>query len=127
MLYLATGLWPIVHYRSFERVTGPKRDDWLVKTTGGLIAAIGATLWTSARDPGAARTTNVLAATSATALAAADIVFVVRRRISPIYLVDAAVELALAWLAVARLRQAARSAAIPSSSFASASTRSNQR
>lgn len=40
MFYLAAGLWPIVSLHSFEAVTGPEQDDWLVKTIGGLIAAI---------------------------------------------------------------------------------------
>ncbi len=39
--YVATGLWPILNMRSFEMVTGPKRDKWLVKTVGALITAIG--------------------------------------------------------------------------------------
>ncbi len=42
--WLAAGVWPLLHYRSFEAVTGPKQDDWLVKTIGGLIAVVGATL-----------------------------------------------------------------------------------
>ncbi|MGQ0534782.1 MAG: hypothetical protein ACT4PT_01775 [Methanobacteriota archaeon] len=28
--YLAMGGWPLVHRASFEAVTGPKTDDWLV-------------------------------------------------------------------------------------------------
>ncbi len=35
---LLTGMWPLVHYRSFEWVSGPKVDDWLVKCVGGLAA-----------------------------------------------------------------------------------------
>src|SRR5687767_12121314 len=42
--YFATGVWPILHLRSFERVTGPKLEGWLVKTVGALIAVIGATV-----------------------------------------------------------------------------------
>ena len=36
VFYLATGLWPIVHLPSFERVTGRKKEKWLVKAMGGL-------------------------------------------------------------------------------------------
>ena len=32
--YVASGLWPIFHRRSFEAVTGPKKDWWLVVTVG---------------------------------------------------------------------------------------------
>lgn len=42
--YLATGIWPLVSMRTFERVTGPKTDKWLVKTAGVLITAIGGAL-----------------------------------------------------------------------------------
>jgi len=42
--YLVTGAWPLLHYSSFERVSGPKRDDWLVKTLGLLLLPIAATL-----------------------------------------------------------------------------------
>ena len=94
-LYLVTGLWPILHYRSFERVTGPKRDDWLVKTTGGLIAAIGASLLA---DRGDGR--GILGPASAAVLAAADVVYASRRRISRVYLLDAIAEVAIigAWM-----------------------------
>jgi hypothetical protein len=43
--YLAgTGIWAVVHRRSFEAVTGPKHDYWLVRIVGALAAVLGATL-----------------------------------------------------------------------------------
>ena len=30
-LYVVTGVWPLLHMASFEAVTGPKTDDWLVR------------------------------------------------------------------------------------------------
>ena len=42
--YLATGIWPLLSIGTFEVVTGPKMDDWLVQTVGVLAACIGATL-----------------------------------------------------------------------------------
>src|SRR5438874_11329800 len=42
--YLLTGLWPLLAISSFQRVTGPKHDLWLVQTVGVLIAVIGGTL-----------------------------------------------------------------------------------
>lgn len=36
-IYVVSGVWLIVHSHSFERVTGPKADRWLVKTVGGLL------------------------------------------------------------------------------------------
>ena len=34
------GLWPLVDMRSFEAVTGRKRDRWLVNTVGLLLASL---------------------------------------------------------------------------------------
>src|SRR3954470_3170999 len=44
LYFTLTGIWPILHLRSFEAITGRKRDRWLVKTVGGLIAVVGASL-----------------------------------------------------------------------------------
>src|SRR5215208_8480585 len=44
LFYLATGIWPLISIRTFELVTGPKTDRWLVKTAGVVITAIGAAL-----------------------------------------------------------------------------------
>jgi hypothetical protein len=99
--FVATGLWPLVSIESFERVTGPKADRWLAQTVGVLVATIGAAIGLA----GARRTLTpelrLLALASAVGLAGVDLVFVARRRIAPIYLADAAVELVLAagWLA----------------------------
>ena len=41
---VASGVWAVFHRRSFEAVTGPKFDYWLVQTVGGLAAAAGVTL-----------------------------------------------------------------------------------
>ena len=41
---IATGIWPIAHRRSFEHVTGPKHDFWLVRVVGGLVAVAGIAL-----------------------------------------------------------------------------------
>jgi hypothetical protein len=98
--YIATGLWPVVHLRSFEAVTGPKLEGWLVKTVGLLVTAIGATLLVGRSDPGAERTIRVLGMTSAAALAGVDVYYAGKRRIKRVYFADAALELAfvVAWL-----------------------------
>lgn len=104
LFYAATGAWSIVDDRSFQAVTGPKTDVWLVKTVGALVAAVGGALaYAGARG----RTTPELAlvgAGCAAALAAVDATYVARRRISRVYLLDAAAELALvaAWGAALR-------------------------
>ncbi len=94
--YLATGLWPIVHLPSFEAVTGPKLEGWLVKTVGAMIAVAGSSMLAAGRARSVGAPTALLAAGSAAALAAVDLWYAgVRRRIRPIYLADAVVELAL--------------------------------
>jgi hypothetical protein len=51
------GAWPIASMRTFEQVTGPKHDDWLVRTVGGLCVAIGTGLIGRQR-PGRGRATS---------------------------------------------------------------------
>ena len=95
IFYVATGLWPIFHLASFEAVTGPKVDKWLVRTMGGLIAAVGASLIAGAYEPRTARAVRVLGIGSAAALGIADILYAVRGRISKVYFGDAVAEAAL--------------------------------
>ena len=94
--YVATGLWPIVHLRSFERVTGPKVDGWLVKTTGGLIAAVGAALLAGAFERRSGRHRS--GALAVLGVASAFALYVARGRISRVYLADAAAEAAVCGL-----------------------------
>jgi hypothetical protein len=102
MFYVTTGLWPVVHLRSFEAVSGPKTDKWLVRTTGGLIAAVGAALLVGAFERHRSRALTVLGIGSAFALAAADVIFVGKRQIPRVYLADAAAEAAAiaAWTTI---------------------------
>lgn len=44
---MATGVWPLVHRSSFEAITGPKTDFWLVRTVGGLATVCGVVLGVS--------------------------------------------------------------------------------
>jgi hypothetical protein len=99
--FVTTGVAPFISRRFFERVTGRKRDWWLVQTVGALLTGVGGTLGASAARGGIRPEVRLLGATTASTLAAIDIVHVARRRISPVYLADAAVELAFTalWLA----------------------------
>jgi hypothetical protein len=93
----ASGAWPIVHMRSFEAVTGPKLEHWLVRTVGVLLFALGGTLVLAASRDRVTPELRLLAGSSAAGLAAIEVWYAGRRRrISPIYLADAAVELAIA-------------------------------
>lgn len=103
--YSATGIWPLLHMRSFLAVTGPKKDLWLVETVGLLVTCIGAQLLQSSRSPESAREVRTLASACAAALAGIEIYHVARRTIRPVYLLDAAAEISLAWLWTRGTRQ----------------------
>jgi hypothetical protein len=102
--FLATGLWPLVHMPSFLRVTGPKRDVWLVRTVGALIAVTGATILSAAQRNRVTGEIAFLAAGTAGALGAVDTIYTVRGRIPPVYLLDAVAEAGLValWLGLSR-------------------------
>lgn len=104
--YVTTGAWPLLGMSSFERVTGPKTDRWLVKTAGTLIGVIGASLLRAGLRGRGLEEARWLAASSAAALAMVDAIYVARRCISPVYLLDAVVEVGLltAWLPRRRRR-----------------------
>jgi len=99
-VFLFGGLWPILHIRSFEWVTGPKADRWLVKTVAGLLTVIAVALLGAAKERRITPELEVVATGSAAVLATIDVVYVSRRRISRVYLLDAAAQLAIigAWL-----------------------------
>ena len=76
---------------SFLAVTGGKEDLWLVETVGVLVVAIGAALLFTRADL-LSSGTALLAINSAAGLAAIDVIYVVKKVISPIYLADAVTE-----------------------------------
>lgn len=98
--YVVTGMWPLVSMSTFEAVTGPKTDDWLVKMVGALAAVIGATLLVSIRRVPVAGPIVFLAVAAATAFTAIDVVSTLNGTIRPVYLGDAAVEAILAFVLV---------------------------
>lgn len=104
--FAATGIWPILHLRSFETVTGPKVDGWLVKTFGALVGVVGGALVIGAFESPRSRTLRTLGIGSAAALALADAIYAGKGRIARIYLADALVEAAIvgAWLLKKRRR-----------------------
>jgi hypothetical protein len=93
--YVATGVWPIVHAASFQYVTGPKTDVWLVQTFGALLAVLGALLLVKGLRKETGSSEVALGVGAAAVLAIADIYFAGRGVISAVYLADAAAEMAL--------------------------------
>lgn len=105
------GIWPLIDIQSFKFVTGEKTDHlvtgresdhWLVMTVGLLVTTVGITLLTGAWRRRPSLELGVLALGSAISLAAIDFIYVARKVILPIYLVDGIIEcLFLAmWLGV---------------------------
>ena len=41
LYFIIGGIWAVTGKRSFETVTGPKVDYWLVRTVGGLLTVAG--------------------------------------------------------------------------------------
>src|SRR5437870_12000828 len=48
--FIVTGVWPLLSMDTFERVTGPKTDRWLVRTVAVLVIAIGVSIAFGARN-----------------------------------------------------------------------------
>jgi hypothetical protein len=111
LYYGVTGVWPLVSVRTFKLVTGEQgktdnlqtgldADHWLLMTVSVLITAISGTLIVAAVRKTQALELAVLAIAAAAGLTAIDVTYTMRGLILPIYLVDAAVEIALilSWL-----------------------------
>ncbi len=97
--FALTGLWALVSIRTFQMVTGPKTDLWLVKTVGALVGVIGGVLGLAASRRRVEPEIVLLGVGSAASLGTVDMIYVARKRIAPIYLLDALAELLLiaAW------------------------------
>ena len=110
--FAAAGLWPLVDMRSFERVTGRKREKWLVETVGAVVLAIGGTLLLAARRGDESPSVRTLGMMSAAALAAIELRYGLSGEISPVYLADSILELGLvagwAWAPRRERNQSAR-------------------
>jgi hypothetical protein len=98
--YLLMGIWPLLGIISFQRVTGPKTDLWLVYTVGLLLAVIGCAIMLSAYRRKIPHEIAFLAIGTAVVLVGIEVVFIFKGIISAIYLLDTVVQgvLILSWL-----------------------------
>tara|TARA_R110002020_G_scaffold208575_2_gene414406 strand:+ start:532 stop:918 length:387 start_codon:yes stop_codon:yes gene_type:complete len=108
--YLLTGIWPVLSMETFLWVTGPKSDLWLVIVVGTLITVNGATFIYSSLFQKRNIAVGFLAAVMALALAILEILFYAQGIISPVYLLDATLELCLfiVWIAIFRMKTEVR-------------------
>ena len=97
--YVATGVWGLVDLASFQAVTGPKNDLWLVRTVAVLVLVVGSVLLVAAARLRVTFEMVLLAMGCALGLTVIDVAYVTAGAIGPVYLLDAAAEvaLALAW------------------------------
>ena len=93
--YIITGIWPIFSRRTFEAITGPKFDFWLVRTFGALISVVGGALALAGARRQVTAETALLGIGSAASLAGSDLIYSSRGRISPIYAVESVAEFGL--------------------------------
>lgn len=106
LYFLVTGIWPLIERRSFQAVTGPKVDFWLAQTVGVLTAVIGTVLAAAGVRRRVSAEVVGLALGSSAGLAAIDVVYVARKRIPRVYLVDALLNVLLCagWVIARRQR-----------------------
>ena len=76
--FLATGIWPLLHLESFESMTGPKADKWLVRTVGMLVGVTGAVLLRAAVRDRVTPEVSALGVASAASLGAVDTLYAIR-------------------------------------------------
>jgi sulfite exporter TauE/SafE len=102
LYYFITGLWALLSMRTFEKVTGPKTDHWLVKTIGLMLVVIGLALITGGVRKTITPEKAVLGVGTAGALLGIDVFNVSIKKIPRIYLLDAVAELILivGWIAI---------------------------
>jgi len=109
--YGVTALWPLVSRRSFEFITGPKEDWWLVEVVALMILPIAGTLLKAGANDRVTPEIQLLGAGAAGLLASSDVLVTLRRRGRPTYLLDAVASggLLLAWGAATRSEAGVRS------------------
>jgi hypothetical protein len=98
--YVATGIWPVVDIHSFLQVTGYKTDIWLVKMVGLLTLSIGITILAGTRF--VQQLIIILAVSSAASYLFIDVYYYFAGVIPKVYLADAAIELVIIFLILAR-------------------------
>ncbi len=104
--FVLKGLWPLVRPKRVNRRLGPVREPWLMKTVGGLVFVMGATLLTAHRRGRVTPELRSLGAWSSASLLAADVSLYAGGRRSALYLADAALQ-ALLFAAQCRARSSA--------------------
>ncbi|HEX5597899.1 MAG TPA: hypothetical protein VFX61_18080 [Micromonosporaceae bacterium] len=85
--YLVTGVWPLLHFRSFTAASGPKPDRFQTQVAGALFAAVGLALLGGERGTRGSRLLSGGVAAAALAMESAY-----RRYLPRVFALDAALQ-----------------------------------
>lgn len=93
LYYFVTAVWPLLHIRSFEAVTGEKKEDWLVYTVSLMILSSSLIfLYASLLAETISIEVVFLSALNAVSLGFISIYYPLRGTIRKIYLADGLLE-----------------------------------
>lgn len=90
---LIGGLWPLVHMPSFEAVTGPKAEHWLVRSVAGMLVVIAVVLLVQLRKHRVEASAVVVAMGASLTLGVVGIITAAQGVIDPIYICDGTLHL----------------------------------
>lgn len=92
--YFLTAVWPLIHLRSFEMVTGDKKDHWLVYTLSLMILSSSLVfLFSSIYLPIISKAVVLLSVTNCLFLGFVSIYFPLKGVIRKVYLGDGLLEM----------------------------------
>lgn len=100
--FLIGGLWPLVDMQSFESVTGPRSDHWLVRSLAGMLIIVGAALIWSVQRGHIDHSMRGVAAGSSGMLALVALISGMNGPVDPVSVIGASLHgvLALCWVAI---------------------------
>jgi peptidoglycan/LPS O-acetylase OafA/YrhL len=107
LYFLIGGAWAVMGKRTFEAVTGPKVDYWLVRTVGGLLSVTGSVLALASIRNRLTPEIRYLAIGMSGVLASVSLVYSIKGRIRPVYLLDAVANVVLISVWIGRERRSA--------------------
>src|SRR5688500_12191527 len=84
--YAVFAIWPLLHMRSFMAISGPKVDQWLVRTVSVLLLCSAAALFLGMREISPSPPVLAIAIGNAVVLAGIDIYYSLIGRIWKTYL-----------------------------------------
>lgn len=87
--FILGSLWPILHSKSFQWVTGKKKDVWLVKTVALLLTTVGGVIGQAGAKDRITPEITALGIGSSASLTIIDFWYVAQGRIRKVYLLDA--------------------------------------